>query len=86
MATKVQKVVYVSYVVEDTFVIPDGIDLEDKTQVDYYYVHYNVLNIVKIDGTRIEIQSKNYIHTYDYKRPKTIDIDEEEVDEDGMLC
>lgn len=64
------KIVYVSYVVYDAFRIPKGLDLEDKTQVKDWGVKYNILVIYKVDGTRLEITSENWIHDDDLKHPK----------------
>jgi hypothetical protein len=64
------KIVYVSYVVDDVFRIPKGLDLEDKTQVKDWGVKYNTLVIYKVDGTRLEITSENWIHDNDLKHPK----------------
>ena len=63
------KVIIVKYTINDAFRVPKDIDLEDKSQVDYWYVKWNVLHIVKLNGDDIQICSQGWIHDSDYKRP-----------------
>lgn len=63
------KVIIVKYTINDAFRVPKDIDLEDKSQVDYWYVKWNVLHIVKPNGDDIQICSQGWIHDSDYKRP-----------------
>jgi len=69
-----RKVVYVNYVLNDVFKIPDELDLENKEQVLEWWVKWNQLHIVKADGTTLEIKSEGWTEAYDYKRPKETEI------------
>jgi hypothetical protein len=40
---------------ESVFKIPDGLDLEDKTIVEYWYVRYNALILKYVNGEKISI-------------------------------
>jgi hypothetical protein len=79
--SQTRKVVQVSYVLTEEFIVPKGLDLQDQTQVKLWYVKYNVLHITKADGTKLEINSENIMENYDYKfpygdGPEIIDADE----------
>lgn len=82
------KVLTVTYIIEDTFKIPKHIDLENKEQVKYWEVKYNRLHIVLVDDTELTIESQGWIHHCDFKRPcstvfpPTIELDEDEEDEE----
>jgi len=69
-----KKVVYVTYDCDDAFKIPDELDLENKEQVTEWWVKYNLLHIVKADGTTLEIKSEDWISGNDFKQPKTTEI------------
>lgn len=63
------KVVIVKYTITDAFKVPKDIDLEDTSQVNYWYVKWNKLHIVKTNGEELEIDSQGWIHNADYKYP-----------------
>lgn len=67
------KVVRVTYCVEDVFYIPKNINLEDKTQVESWGIKYNVLHIYLANGKKLEISSRGDIHSFDYKYPSNFD-------------
>lgn len=90
------KVVRVTYVIEDEFLVPKGLDLEDKSQVKEWEVRYNTLRITKADDTELKIESGGLIDAFsvDLKFPDTTTIipridsfcynpDNDEEDEDG---
>ena len=74
------KVVRVSYIQEDCFCVPSNIDLEDKAQVKFWGVKYNVLHIVLTNGREIEIESEGMVNDNGYKcpdgEPEILDADE----------
>ena len=49
------KVVIVEYRLQEAFIIPKGLNLEDKTQVKEWWVKWNRLQIRLVDGTLLEI-------------------------------
>lgn len=78
-----QKVLRVTYTINEEFHIPSWIDLENNEQVDHYYVRYNILYIMLVGADEpIKINSKGYIEQYDYNCP---DEDSESIfDESGQ--
>lgn len=50
------KVVIVEYHYQEAFKVPKGMDLEDKTVVQEWWVKWNKLKILLVDGTLLEIQ------------------------------
>lgn len=77
MTTKPEKkVLYASYESGLIFKIPDGLDLEDKTQVTSYYVKYGVLYITLPDGTEIEIQYSMESGDLSRKQPSDTQIED----------
>jgi hypothetical protein len=52
-----RKVVRVTYSMDDIFKVPANIDLENKTQVEWWEVKYNRLSIKLVDGKVLEIES-----------------------------
>ena len=50
------KVVIVQYHYQEAFKVPKGLDLEDKTKVTEWWVKWNTLKILLVDGTILEIQ------------------------------
>jgi len=68
------KVVRVSYTVNDLFCIPKNINLEDKTQVEDWSVKYNVLHIYLTNGKELEISNLGWIENFDYKYPSDTEI------------
>ena len=63
------KVVTVKYTICEAFKVPKDIDLEDTSQVDYWYVKWNILHIVKTNGEELQVNSQGWIHNADYKNP-----------------
>lgn len=95
------KVVIAEYRCQEAFKVPKGIDLEDKTQVQEWWVKWNKLKILLVDGTVLEIQPEWDCVGDSMKRPSedpTIECaedygfeeDEEEEDDDtvvtGIVC
>jgi hypothetical protein len=64
-----RQVIRVQYCVDDVFVIPENIDLNNKNQVKDWGVKWNTLHIYFVDGSEIEINSKGWVNDFDYKRP-----------------
>jgi hypothetical protein len=74
------KVVRVSYTVDDVFCIPKNINLEDKTQVKSWSVKFNVLYIYLTNGKKLEISNQGRVENFDYIYPSDTEIlDAEEV-------
>lgn len=67
------KIVRVSYTIDDVFCVPKNINLEDKTQVKFWGVKYNVLHIYLTNGKELEISSQGWIESFDYKYPSNDD-------------
>lgn len=67
--SQARKVVTVKYTHEEEFLVPKGLDLEDETQVDNWYVEWNVLHIIKADGTRLQIRAGGLTADYEYDFP-----------------
>jgi hypothetical protein len=63
------KVVRVTYSVDDCFKIPTNVDLENKNQVDYWYVKWNILHINLTNGKTLTINSEGWINEIDLKTP-----------------
>ncbi len=64
-----RKVVTVTYAAPTAvFKIPDGLDLEDKTVVNMWYVKYGTLHIHYTDGREEEIEWEDDLYENDYKR------------------
>lgn len=72
------KVVIATYTVEECFVIPKNIDLENKEQVESYWIKYNNLNIILTNGKHIKIDSNGWIQDNGLKYP---DIDGIKIEE-----
>jgi hypothetical protein len=89
--SQARKVVTVTYTHEEEFLVPKGLDLEDEAQVNGWYVKWNVLHIIKADGTKLQIRAGGLTADYEYDSPdcnseKIIDSDMSEcfndIDED----
>jgi len=91
------KVVIVEYHYREAFKVPQGMDLEDKTQVQDWWVKWNKLKILLVDGTVLEIQPEWDCVDDSMKRPSddpTIEnaedygFEEEEVEKvvTGIVC
>ena len=63
------KVVRVTYSVDDCFKVPSNIDLENEEQVDCWYVKWNILHIMLTNGKMLEIDSEGWFREFDLKRP-----------------
>ena len=63
------KVVRVTYSVDDCFKVPSNIDLENEEQVDCWYVKWNILHIMLTNGKMLEIDSEGWFKEFDLKRP-----------------
>jgi hypothetical protein len=73
---KERKIVMATYYVEEMFIVPKHIDLENKDQVKDYGVKRNVLYIELTDGKTIDIEGNGWINNIDYKYPDTIRIED----------
>jgi len=69
-----QLVVATYYPPKHTFVVPKGIDLENKEQVASWDVQYGSLHINLVDGKTIRVDSVYGIEEPDFKHP-----DEQEI-------
>ena len=80
---KVVKAIY--YGLEHYFQLPDGLDLNDKTKVEEYYVRYDTLTIVYADDEADdeEIEMRWEIEP-DHKHAKEVTI--EDADECPFPC
>jgi hypothetical protein len=78
------KVVRVTYVIEDEFLVPKGLDLEDKSQVKEWEVRYNILRITKADDTELKIENGGLMDAFrfDLKFPDTTTI----IDKNESVC
>jgi len=70
---------WVSYNCQAVYDIPEGINLDDTSQVKSYESKYNVLTITLVDGTSLEIESRKGI-IYNVDDPTHYS--EEEIDSD----
>ena len=75
-ASSDRRVVQVTYAFEDEFLLPKGLDLEDKLQVKEWEVRFNILHITKADDTELKIESGGLIDSFrwDLKFPSTTTI------------
>ena len=64
-----KKVLRVNYSVDEAFAIPSNINLEDKTQVEYWWVKYLTLHILLTSGKEIEVKPQGWIDNNDFKWP-----------------
>jgi hypothetical protein len=79
MATAHVQVVRAFYTLQSSFRIPKGIDLDDKTVVREFFVKYNTLHIVLVNGKVIEREPcYSNIDSHDYKYSDTANIEEAE--------
>jgi hypothetical protein len=78
-------VVKVDYHFSDAFLIPENINLEDKTQVADWYVKWNVLHIhfTNANGKVLKIKSQGWYDDDGFKYPSN---DPEIVDADDLPC
>ena len=70
-----RKIVIVSYTTESVFKIPDGLDLEDKTVVEFWFVKWGTLHIHYINGEEKEIEWE-YEPEMDFKDPESSEIED----------
>lgn len=61
------------YPPESVFKIPDGLDLEDETVVENWYVKYDILNIIYVDGRKDAIEPE-WRDDLDTKHPQAEEI------------
>lgn len=83
-----QQVLRVDYIVTEQFRIPQGIDLNDSSQVKSYCVKYNKLFISFVDDSKEDIEVEpefNQPRHFDWKHPKqdSYEIDEESGEDDN---
>lgn len=77
-----KQVIHAEYKVYSTFVIPDGIDLDDNEQVSKWWVKWDTMYIEMVDGRTIEVEAYICASNSDFKRPDDTMLNEEEIDED----
>ena len=63
------KVVRVSYSVDDCFKVPSNVDLENKNLVDCWYVKWNILHIMLTNGKMLKIDAEGWYREFDLKHP-----------------
>jgi len=68
---------WVSYCVNEEFIIPKGIDLDDTSKVKSYGVKHSVLTITFVDGTSLQLQSKGM--NYNTAEPESYHQEEAEL-------
>ena len=61
-----------------TFVVPKGIDLENKEQVKEYWVKWEVLYIDLTNGKTLKVSSFQGVEDPDFKYPEETDIKDAE--------
>ena len=71
-----KSVVRVTYIIEDEFLVPKVLDLEDQLQVKEWEVRFNILHITKADDTELEIRSGGLMDAFrcDLKFPDSTTI------------
>ncbi len=67
-----QKVVVAKSSNESVFKIPKGVDLEDKTQVEWWCVRYNTLHIKLVGSEEASEIAPSYESEDDHKYPEEI--------------
>ena len=72
-----RKVVHVVYYAPwHFFKIPDGLDLEDKTVVEYWDVNWGKLYIKYVGKSDIQEIEAEYEAEVDYKNPQDVEIED----------
>jgi hypothetical protein len=85
--TTTHQVIRATYIHDEEFNIPIGVDLNDKSQVKSWGIKWNKLWITYADdGREEEIEGKGWVEQFDYKRPleicmMTLDEDDNVVDD-----
>lgn len=77
-----RQVIHAEYKVFSTFVIPEGIDLDDKEQVKNWWVKWDTMYIEMVDGREFEVSAYISAAQDEFKRPDDTMLNEEEIDED----
>lgn len=79
-----KQTILAEYRVYSRFVIPEGIDIHNKDQVQSWYIKYNRLTIVFVDNDMPDMTILPYTcaTTYDLKYPDDTTFELEEVNED----
>lgn len=74
----------VDYTVSSTFIIPEGIDIHNKDQVESWYVRYDILHIIFKDKTEPDITIRPFISAKDddLKHADHVEFEYTEIDED----
>jgi hypothetical protein len=63
------KIVIVTYSFSDRFKVPKNIDLENKEIVKNWYVKWNILHIILVNGKELNIGSEGWMDELDLKYP-----------------
>ena len=76
--------ILVEYKVYSTFIIPEGIDIHNKDQVESWHIKYDTLTIVFKDTIEPTIKVSAYVSATndDLKHPDDMIFEETEVDEE----
>ena len=76
---EVRQVLVATYFVpKETFIVPKGIDLNNKEQVKDHWVKYGVLYIDLTNGKTLKVDSFQGVEDSDYKYPKDTKITDAE--------
>ena len=70
------KIVIARYSCKEGFIVPKGIDLEDKNSVKEWAIKYNTLYIILADGKEIEVEPIGWMDNIDYKYPEEEEIED----------
>jgi len=68
------QIVRATYSNEDVFKVPSNVDLENKEQVEKWWIRYNILSIQLTNGKVLIIESEGY--EMNNKTPDIVDIEE----------
>jgi len=78
---KMSKVLVVRYDAQEIYIVPEWLDLEDKTQVEDYYVKWSILHAFLTDGRHITIKPNGELD-FDTKYGECCEIND--ADEHGL--
>ena len=77
-----RQVINAKYEVYSTFVIPEGIDVENKEQVEKWWIRRDTLHIEMKDGRKISVLPHIRAFDSEFKTPDSTKVEEEEIYED----
>lgn len=83
-----RQVLRVNYTINEVFIIPKGIDLNDEKVVDGYWVKNNDLHILFKDGRKLVIAGEGWVDELDLKEPdgdgEILDAEEVGIDDEDF--